>query len=146
MPALENPKHEAFAQNRASGMNQAAAYEAAGYTPSRQSAARLATNEDICSRVAELQAEAAAATKFTKEKAIEFLVKVIQQPVGSLTADSVLAEEISPTQHGTRVRMMGKAKALELLGKWAGWEKGTEAENKQADALQTAVKRLTHGQ
>lgn len=146
MPVLENPKYEAFAQHRANGKTQNDAYEAAGYAPSRPSAHRLAKNANICARIRELQEEAASASKFTKEKAIEFLVECIQQPVGFLTADSRLAEEISPTQHGTRVRMMNKAKALELLGKWAGWEKGTEAENKQADALQTAVKRLTHGQ
>ena len=146
MPALPNQRHELFARGMADGLSAAAAYGAAGYVPHRQSAAALLTNPDVRSRIEELKGEAAAAAKFTKEQAIQFLVECIQQPVGSLTADSRLAEEISPTQHGTRVRMMGKAKALELLGKWAGWEKGTEAENRQADALQTAVKRLTHGQ
>ena len=37
-----------------------------------------------------------------------------------------------------------KLGALALLGKWCGWEKGTVAENKAADALGTMVRRRAH--
>ena len=70
MPALANPRHEAFAQafvaslsNNRKGKNTAtAAYLAAGYSASRDSARRAASRlmtfvDTVAARVAELQAE-----------------------------------------------------------------------------------------
>jgi phage terminase small subunit len=54
MPILTNAKHEAFAQGLAKGLSASEAYTAAGYANSRSGASRLATNENIEARVAEL--------------------------------------------------------------------------------------------
>jgi phage terminase small subunit len=55
MPALDNPKHERFAQGLAKGKSASQAYVDAGYKESRPAASRLSTNVNVMSRVAELQ-------------------------------------------------------------------------------------------
>ena len=57
MPALKNPRHEAFAQAFARGMSASAAYVEAGYKANRHNAAALAREKHIRTRVAELQEE-----------------------------------------------------------------------------------------
>src|SRR5262245_48847837 len=57
MPALKNPRHEAFAQALARGMSASAAYRQVGFRPHRANAATLARKEHISVRVGELQEE-----------------------------------------------------------------------------------------
>jgi phage terminase small subunit len=54
MPAIDNAKHEAFAQGLAKGLSASEAYIAAGYKDSRSAASRLSTNVNVQARVAEL--------------------------------------------------------------------------------------------
>jgi hypothetical protein len=54
MPRLSNPKHELFARYLANGLNQADAYEKAGYTRSTPNSSILAGREDVQQRLAEL--------------------------------------------------------------------------------------------
>ncbi|CAN1722793.1 phage terminase small subunit [Hyphomicrobium sp. 1Nfss2.1] len=56
---LRNTRHEAFVQALLRGETQDAAYASAGYTPSRHSAARLATNDNIRARLAYLRSKVA---------------------------------------------------------------------------------------
>lgn len=61
MPALENARHERFAQELAKGKTQEQAYIDAGYSPdaARVNASRLMTNDNISERVDELKQEIA---------------------------------------------------------------------------------------
>ena len=81
MPALKNPRHEAFAQALARGMSAAAAYGQVGFKPHRANAATLARKEHISVRLAELQEEqlaihqqATAAAAANKQVTIESLI------------------------------------------------------------------------
>lgn len=65
MAALDNARHEAFAQALAKGGSQADAYVAAGYKPSEANASRLTGNEKVASRVRELQEASAEAAVVT---------------------------------------------------------------------------------
>ena len=67
MTALDNPRHERFAQELAAGLPQVTAYERAGYRPDRRHASRLASNGDVQVRVQGFQAEAARQTGVTIE-------------------------------------------------------------------------------
>lgn len=60
MPALTNPKHEAFAQARFRGQTADAAFVSAGYHRNRGNAARLNAKESVARRIAELTKAAAA--------------------------------------------------------------------------------------
>jgi hypothetical protein len=81
MPALKNPRHEAFAQALARGMSASAAYGQVGFKPHRANAATLARKEHISVRVTELQEEqlaihqqATAAAAANKQVTIESLI------------------------------------------------------------------------
>lgn len=63
--ALDNPKHERFAQLLAKGLTATEAYEQAGYAPNDGNAARLKGNDRIAARVAEIQERAAVRTEVT---------------------------------------------------------------------------------
>lgn len=67
MSVLPNAKHELFAQARAAGASADEAYVKAGYTANRGNAARLNANDDIMSRVGELQAKTAKKVEVTVE-------------------------------------------------------------------------------
>lgn len=71
MPALKNARHERFAQEMAKGKSQVEAYVAAGYSESRSAAARLASDVNICARMAELQNKASERAAVTTESLIE---------------------------------------------------------------------------
>lgn len=69
MPALQNAKHELFAQALAKGKSQVEAYEAAGYQArgksAHESASRLSSTVKVRDRLAELQGRAAARAEIT---------------------------------------------------------------------------------
>ena len=98
MAALENQRHEKFAQALAQGMSAAEAYRESGYNGDRTAASRLSTNVNVQSRVAELKERAAANVSLTREWVIEQLIDNVKlgKSDGNLAAAN---------------------KALELLGK-----------------------------
>lgn len=71
MPALENPKHERFAQDIAKGMSQAEAYRNAGYRPNDPAASRLARNVKVQARVTEIVDRSAIRTEITLQSLME---------------------------------------------------------------------------
>jgi hypothetical protein len=71
MPALKNPRHEAFAQALARSMSASAAYVEAGYKANRHNAAALAREKHIRTRVAELQKEQLAIHKQATAETLE---------------------------------------------------------------------------
>ena len=58
MPALKNPRREKFAQACAAGQGAVEAYVAAGFQPNEKRARALFADQDILSRIAEIQAPA----------------------------------------------------------------------------------------
>lgn len=98
MPALDNPRHERFAQELAQGHSITEAYERAGYAPHRQCAHRLwVTNENVKARVEELQAASVVNTSMTLERIAAQLMedreeaKKHKQPSAMVQADRALA-------------------------------------------------------
>lgn len=65
MPTLKNTRHEAFAQARLVGMTIDAAYVEAGYKANRSNAARMNANENVRSRIQELQEAASKRAEIT---------------------------------------------------------------------------------
>ena len=111
MEILQNARHERFAQNKAKGMSATEAYEKAGYKPSRQHAARLATKGDIVARVAELQGSTAkqitdvrdAARQHTRA-AVETLVSVMEDRKAPHSARVAAANSLLDRGHGKAVQ------------------------------------------
>lgn len=67
---LSNPRHERFAQELAKGKTADEAYVLAGYQENRKNASRLKANEDILTRLRELQGRAANRAEVTVESLI----------------------------------------------------------------------------
>jgi hypothetical protein len=92
MPALKNPQQELFSLKLAEGMNQYAAYAAAGYRPCQQASSRLARRPEIVARRAELLAPVAERMAVTVERLIAQaqaayeLAMATQQPSAAVAA------------------------------------------------------------
>lgn len=77
-------KQERFARAILEGMDQTAAYKAAGYSQSSQdktiweAASRLAANTKVIARIQELRDEAAAASRLTRAFVLQGLIQIAQ--------------------------------------------------------------------
>jgi phage terminase small subunit len=127
MPALQNPKHERFAQELAKGLAADKAYEAAGFKPNRGNAATLKQKQNISNRVTELlaeretihaqaTAEAIKSAALTKEWVIETLMENVARAMQAASVKNDNGESIGEYQYQGSVAN----KALELLGKELG--------------------------
>ena len=119
MPALKNPRHEAFAQALARGMSASAAYVEGGYKANRHNAAALAREEHIRTRVAELQEEqlaihqqATAAAAANKQVTIESLIA---------EAEAARAKAMSE-KGGAAAAVSALTAKAKLAGMWRGSE------------------------
>lgn len=103
MAALPNAKHERFAQEAAKGKNASEAYVAAGYKENRQNAARLMTNDDIRTRVGEIQAKGAVRAEITIERTCDRLERIADLAI----TDKAYGAAVAAT--------MGQAKVTGLI-------------------------------
>lgn len=82
MPALDNPRHERFAQELAKGKTQLEAYRLAGYRPDDGAANRLSGNVRVATRVKEITERAATRAEITKAWVMERLMRNAQMCLG----------------------------------------------------------------
>ncbi len=82
MAALKNARQERFAQELAKGKSLIKAYEEAGYRPNRSAANRLASDVNICRRLAELQERAAVRAEITVAGITERLLNIATKAEG----------------------------------------------------------------
>ena len=128
MPALPNPRHEAFAQALAAGKSQEQAYALAGFKANRGNASTLVRKQQsILKRVEEIQgrkveAEVRAVEKLAEKIAVskEYVISRLRENVDrAMQHRPVLDAEGNPTGE-YRYDGMVANKALELLGKTLG--------------------------
>ncbi len=75
MPALRNQRWERYCQGLMEGKTSDRAHSDAGFAPNRGNASRMKANENIISRVAELQAKSSAKAELSAQMVIEGLLK-----------------------------------------------------------------------
>lgn len=120
MPALENARHERFAQELAKGKTQEQAYIDAGYEPdaARFNASRLITNDNVAARVAELQERAAIKVELTLSDIIQ---EIEQARIAALAAETVQASAaVSASKAKAELLGLGAAKKIEHTGQDGG--------------------------
>ena len=123
MPALKNPRHEAFAQALARGMSASAAYVAANYKPNRHNAAALAREKHIRTRVAELQEEQLSIHKQATAEAVANAKVTIE----SLIAEAEAARAKAMSEKGGAAAAVS---ALTAKAKVAGmWREKVDQHN-----------------
>lgn len=143
MPALKNPKHEAFAQAVAEGMSGTAAYREHIADPGTKTdtcmsaASRLLADDKVFARVSELRTGFRHVLEqrlgMRQETIARFLVSVIETPVEEVVPNSALAQEVKRSRkivgrgedaeewEVEQVKTPSKLDAAEKLAKMAGW-------------------------
>src|SRR5689334_20442739 len=115
MPALKNPRHEAFAHALARSMSASAAYVEAGYKANRHNAAALAREEHIRTRGAELQEEQLAIHKQATAEAVANAKVTIE----SLIAEAEAARAKAMSEKGGAAAAVSALTAkAKLAGMW----------------------------
>lgn len=79
MPALDNPKHEKFAQELSKGKTATEAYVLAGYKSNDGNAATLKGNQRVLDRVAELLNRAATRAEISIASITESLLRIAEK-------------------------------------------------------------------
>jgi phage terminase small subunit len=127
MAALQNARHERFAQELASGKTLEQAHRMAGYKASRSGASQLKQNINISARINEIliereslhgqaTADAIKATALTKEWVIEMLTQNVAKAMQATPVTDDEGNPIGEFQYQGSVAN----RALELLGKELG--------------------------
>lgn len=131
MPALQNLKHERFAQLLAKGKSAMEAYEKAIAQPGNSmnnlrsnGATYLRENSQIVARKEELQRKNARIAErrdnFTKEKLIDLLIQAITQKPSQVSAESKVCE-VRMSKMGPYYATIDKKDCMKQLAQLCGW-------------------------
>lgn len=138
MPALKLPQWEAFAQAVANGATGVQAYRdcvSDGCTTktAMEAACRILADCKVAARVEELQKLANTTLEkrlqWSKEKALSYLVEILETPVGEVTKDHRLAQEYRDTEDSSQVKLPSKADAMKQLAVMCGWNAPDEVKH-----------------
>jgi len=89
MPALDNARHEAFAQACARGARLEQAYEDAGFATGNDHGARLAGRAEVAERIAELRAQQTDMEQASTQGVIAALLKVVKGAEAAATPAAI---------------------------------------------------------
>ena len=134
---LDNPKHEAFAQEVAKGKTLCKAYVLAGYADDRGNASKLHQITTIKDRIKELTAEAAARAGVSIERVLKELAKIGFSNLGDYVSPSGVVDisRVTPEQFAAigevqtdtigdvsrvKLKLLDKLRALNDLGRHLG--------------------------
>jgi hypothetical protein len=144
MPNLKNPKHERFAQLRASGKSGSEAYRAIMGKGARNAdvhADEWTRMLGVRERIEELQAETARKCSLTREQFLESLVAMYQGKPGEATLDNPLCDSL--ICRGVRHSVFPpKAVIANQLAKLCGWDAPTKVEVEAGENLSGFLGRL----
>ena len=158
MPALPNKKHEAFAQAVANGSTGVQAYRAevsdkCTVKSAMEGASVLLATPKIASRVEELYQKVNDTLEkklgWTKEKALRYLVEILETPVGEVGQDHRLAQEIGYDSEGQmKIKLPAKSDAMKQLSTMAGWNAPEKVELSGEVKLSPVeiLRAISHGQ
>ena len=134
-PSLPLPvaKHEAFCLNVLKGYALLPAYKLANPSEADSKHGTLASKssllharEYIRTRINWLKASAVSDAVATRGEALAFVTSVMRTPIADVGTDSPLAQEVTETEAGRKVKMPSKMEAVKLLASMQGWEQAKE--------------------
>lgn len=136
MPALDNPRHEYFAQELAKGVGQTEAYVNAGYKRNPSAATRLASDVKICERVREILERASVRSEISIARVLEELGRIGFSDIrdafgedGSLKHASKWSDDFAPAVAALEVvERDGEAGEREYVHKFKMWDKNAALE------------------
>jgi hypothetical protein len=146
MPLLPNPRHEAFAQARFSGLGIMEAYHAAGYVGTLpQIASKVSQHPDVKARLLELHNEAGRALAYERLDVIKDLVSIIKARPSDASPENPLCETRTG-RHGEYHRFPSKLRAIAKLARIMGWDEPlkiqVDAEDAAPDRMLTVLEEI----
>jgi phage terminase small subunit len=142
-----NPRHEKFCRLYHESGNGSESYRTAyecSKNVARQNAWRLLTNAGIKARLEQLAGEQAERCDLSSDDVVDILVKAILTPIEDVDEGSILCEEATPGEHGTKIKMISKVAAIKELNRMLGHYEPEKHEHDVSDDL-AAVIRLATG-
>lgn len=124
------------------------AYPKASPAAARASASEALTKDNIKAEIQHLRDKAdliAGSGVLTLAEKRKFLAEVVKTPVGKVSKDSQLAQEVRVDEKSMTIKMPCKLKALELDAKLAGEFDEDKTKAKEADALTALMQRIAGG-
>ena len=129
MPALRNPRHEAFCQAFVTSGNASAAYRESGGNGRNADvmANQLMRTNGIAERIDELKAEAVAKAEFTRANMLAFLASVIRDEAGQMRDRLRAADQLArlcgynePDRHEVEHGFKERQELTEIIAKMRG--------------------------
>jgi hypothetical protein len=144
MPVLRNPKHERFAQARASGKTYSAAYREAVSAKSKNPdvlASQLASQPGVRERIEELKEQTANKCSMSREEFLESLVAMYQGKPGEAGLDNPLCDSLISrgVRHGV---FPMKTAVANQIAKLCGWDAPVKVEVEAGSELTSLLGRL----
>ena len=95
-----------------------------------ESASRLLSDVKVSSRVKYLQGLSAQSLeerwKWDKEKALGYLVEILETPISEVNQDHRLAQEYRVAEGSSTVKLPSKSEAMKQLASMLGWNEPEE--------------------
>jgi hypothetical protein len=136
-----NDKQRRFCELVVSGTPAGRAYEQAGYTAKGDDAdccaAKLQGNAKVVAYIEELREKAKAAAAMTLDDAVGFCISVLKSKPSDASMDNPLCE-IKMSKAGPYAAFPDKARMLERLSQYMGWDKPKKVEITAEESLRSA--------
>jgi hypothetical protein len=144
MPYLENPRHERFAQLRASGTSGSEAYRTIMGRDARNADVRadqLTSKPGVRERIEELKAESAKKCSMSREEFVESLVEMYRSAPGDASLTNPLCDSL--ISRGVRHAVFPmKTTVAAQLAKLCGWDAPVKLEVEAGEHLSVFLWRL----
>jgi Terminase small subunit len=148
MPALRDPRHERFAQAIADKrVSNAEAFRVAfdkanlATNVAGASASRLLRDVKVSARIAELKAQAEAASALSREQLVKFLVGVIRAKPSEASLENPHCE-IAFSRSGKEAVFPNKLQAAAQLTRMCNWEAGQKITLEAGDSLSAFLREI----
>jgi hypothetical protein len=93
----------------------------------------LLADRNVSARVEELQKLAETTLErrlgWNKEKALSYLVEILETPISEVSADHRLAQELKDTEDGRQIKIPSKADAMKQIATMCGWNEPEKVEH-----------------
>jgi hypothetical protein len=140
MPALLNPRHEAFAQFVVNGLDKRVAYRRAATKNGRGGpgkpendrihAAELMRMKGVKERIQELQEVNARKAQMSRDEALAFLADAVRTSAGAVDPDSWVVQSVKRSEDGTvvEIKLPDKTQCISQMARMCGWNAAEKVE------------------
>jgi hypothetical protein len=154
MPALLNPRHEAFAQFVVNGLDKRVAYRRAATKNGRGGpgkpendrihAAELMRMKGVKERIQELQEVNARKAQMSRDEALAFLADAVRTSAGAVDPDSWVVQSVKRSEDGTvvEIKLPDKTQCISQMARMCGWNAAEKVEIGISDKVRAYLEEI----